>query len=59
MTQSKASSYAVGDLVAAQFGWRTHTIVSESDKEAHVGKLDAELYKDRESTGLGVLGMPG
>ena len=59
MTQSKTSSYSVGDLVVGAFGWRTHTIVSVSDKEAQVEKLDPELYKDRESTALGVLGMPG
>ena len=59
MTQSKASKYAVGDMVAGMFGWRTLTVVSESDKEAHVGKLIPELYRDRESTALGVLGMPG
>ena len=43
-------------------GWRTHTIVSEADKDLEVQfivKLDPELYRDRESTALGVLGMPG
>ena len=59
VTQSKSSNYAVGDLVTGMFGWRSHTITSESDKEKNVVKLVAELYKDRESTALGILGMPG
>ena len=59
VTQSKSSNYAVGDLVTGMFGWRTHTIASESDKETNVVKLVAELYQDRESTALGILGMPG
>ena len=61
--QSKSSSYAVGDLIVGRLGWRTHTIVSDSDKktltETVTRKLDPELHKDRESTAVGVLGMPG
>ena len=50
-------------MVVGMLGWRTHTIMSEADKDSEIQlmmiKLDPELYKDRESTALGVLGMPG
>ncbi len=64
VTQSKSSKYAVGDLVVGPFGWRTHTNVPETgyesgDLSTYMAKLDPTLYKDRESTALGVLGMPG
>ena len=56
MTESKSPKYAVGDLVVGQLGWRTHTVLTESTE---VQKLVPELYKERESTAVGVLGMPG
>ena len=57
--QSKNKDYSVGDLVVGMFGWCTHTIVAADNKDQHALKLDPTLYKDRESTALGVLGMPG
>lgn len=47
----------MGDFVVGGFGWCTHTIIGDNVSE--VQKLDPALYKDRESTALGVLGMPG
>ncbi len=55
----------MGDLVVGSFGWRTHTNVpaetgyDSGDLISYMNKLDPTLYKDRESTALGVLGMPG
>ncbi len=47
--------------MVGNYGWRTHTVVSDSVPEAAGGrsKLSPTLYKDRESTAVGVLGMPG
>ncbi len=52
--------------MVGRLGWRTHTIVSDKQEDTNVQKLDANvqklspaLYKDRESTAVGVLGMPG
>ena len=54
---SKNSDYAVGDMVASGGGWCTHFIADSSTKS--LGKLDASVPAGKESTALGVLGMPG
>jgi len=50
---SNHSAYAVGDVVLAHTGWRTHAL---SDR-ANLRKLDPAIAPV--TTGLGVLGMPG
>ena len=62
--QSKNKDFSVGDLVVGMLGWRTHSIVTPDRDNTNilsqVHKLHPALYKDRrESTALGVLGMPG
>ena len=61
--QSKNKDFSVGDLVVGMLGWRTHSIVTPDRDNTNlftqVHKLDLALYMDRESTALGVLGMPG
>lgn len=54
--ESKSADFAVGDLVVARSGWQTHTICDASMK--FIGKIDPSIPL-RESTALGVLGMPG
>jgi len=51
---SSRQGYAVGDIVLAQTGWRTHAAIQGS---APMRKLDPRLAPI--TTGLGVLGMPG
>src|SRR5215470_20112615 len=50
---SEQSGYAVGDIVLAHTGWRTHAVSAG----AALRKLDPALAPL--TTGLGVLGMPG
>jgi NADPH-dependent curcumin reductase CurA len=50
---SDQTGYAVGDIVLAQTGWRTHA----ASTGAALRKLDPALAPI--TTGLGVLGMPG
>ena len=57
--QSKNKDFSVGDLVVGMLGWRTHTIVTADKEFSLIQKLDPALYKDRESTALGVLGLTG
>ena len=55
--------YEVGTLVAARFGWRTHTVCvpSQAAEVFHLAKLDRNIFSDDipVSTALGILGMPG
>ena len=61
VTESKNKDYAVGDLIVASFGWRTHTI---SDGKPPPGvsfgfsKVDPSIPLSP-STALSILGMPG
>ena len=59
VTESKNKDFAVGDMVVARFGWRTHTI-SDGTKEMGFPplKIDPSIQL-RASTALGILGMPG
>src|SRR5262249_20699554 len=50
---SEQAGYAVGDIVLAQTGWRTHA----ASAGAALRKLDPAMAPI--TTGLGVLGMPG
>src|SRR5262249_60381132 len=50
---SDQADYAVGDIVLAQTGWRTHA----ASTNAALRKLDPAVAPI--TTGLGVLGMPG
>jgi len=56
--ESKNKDFAVGDLVVAGFGWRTHTITDGKQKDQPVHKIDPSIPL-RASTALGILGMPG
>ena len=52
----------MGDLVVGMFGWCTHFIVTADYTSLfgnQIQKLDPTLYKGRESTAVGILGMPG
>ena len=51
---SDRKGYAVGDIVLAPTGWRTHAAIGAS---IPLRKLDPKLAPI--TTGLGVLGMPG
>jgi NADPH-dependent curcumin reductase len=51
---SDRQGYAVGDIVLAPTGWRTHAAIQGS---VAMSKLDPKLALI--TTGLGVLGMPG
>ena len=51
---SDRQGYAVGDIVLAPTGWRTHAAIQGS---VPMRKLDPKLAPI--TTGLGVLGMPG
>jgi len=53
VTASERADYAVGDIVLAPTGWRTHA----ASHGAGLRKLDPKLAPI--TTGLGVLGMPG
>ena len=53
VTASEHPDYAVGDIVLAPTGWRTHA----ASDGAGLRKLDPKLAPI--TTGLGVLGMPG
>ena len=50
---SESSSFAVGDQVAHQLGWREHAVLDER----HVRRIDTS--RAPASAYLGVLGMPG
>lgn len=54
---SKNGDYAIGDMVANGGGWCTHLIADSSTKT--LARLDASVPAGKESTALGVLGMPG
>ena len=60
MTESKNKDFAVGDMVVARFGWRTHTISDGTNKGMNFPplKIDPSIPL-RASTALGILGMPG
>lgn len=61
VVESKNEKYSVGDLVLANFGWRSHTITDGKDKLGDPWpsvKLDTAVHSSP-STALGVLGMPG
>jgi len=51
---SDRKGYAIGDIVLASTGWRTHAAIEGS---VSMRKLDPKLAPI--TTGLGVLGMPG
>ncbi|ANN77032.1 NADP-dependent oxidoreductase [Bordetella flabilis] len=53
VTASRHPAYAVGDILLARTGWRTHATLPA----AGLRKLDPALAPI--TTGLGVLGMPG
>ena len=60
VTESKNKDFAVGDMVVARFGWRTHTISDGTNKGMSFPplKIDPSIQL-RASTALGILGMPG
>ena len=61
VTESKNKDYAVGDLVVASFGWRTHTISDGKASQVGTGgvrKIDPSIPLSP-STAVGILGMPG
>ena len=60
VTESKNKDYAVGDVVVASFGWRTHTISDGKPLPGVSGvrKIDPSIPVSP-STGVGILGMPG
>lgn len=55
--ESKNSSFPVGKIVVGNFGWQTHTIVSNSNNQQV--RLLPEIDSLPLSLALGVLGMPG
>ncbi|XP_048526672.1 prostaglandin reductase 1-like isoform X2 [Dendroctonus ponderosae] len=61
IVESKSPKFPVGRYVVGQFGWRSHTVASESGPQ-ELG-LQTFLLPDFQelpvSLGLGVLGMPG
>lgn len=59
---SKSKKFPVGKYVLGLFGWRTHTISSDTPVQ-RLGYPDPSLLPDFEglplSLGVGALGMPG
>ena len=60
VTESKNKEYAVGDLIVASFGWRTHTISDGKPPRGSGGlqKISPSIPLSP-STAVGILGMPG
>ncbi|KAL5481908.1 hypothetical protein EMCRGX_G022182 [Ephydatia muelleri] len=61
VTESKNPGYAVGDVIVANVGWRTHTILGESffqQSMPKIRKVDPSINLPS-STAVGILGMPG
>jgi len=58
--KSKNPNFSIGKYVAAQFGWRTHTISNGTPSPSGVPVLLVpDLHGLPLSLAIGMLGMPG
>ncbi len=62
VTASKNKDFAIGELLVAPFGWRSHTVSDGKPKgtmfELPIQRIDPS-FSLSPSTGLGIMGMPG
>lgn len=60
IVKSKNPNFSIGKYVAAQFGWRTHTISNGTPSPSGVPVLLVpDLHGLPLSLAIGMLGMPG